>query len=113
MTAVKGERQTLPSIDGTEYPKRMSTRGGASGATAEKISGASEQLAKLRRGELTLDAYLDFRADEAVKDLASTLPTRRVQVIREAIREQLATDPVLLAMVEHVAQVGREGTRER
>ncbi len=84
-------------------------RDGASGATARRIPGGSDALMRLRRGELSLDAYLDFRADEAVRDLSKALPPDRVATIRTAIREQLATDPVLLALVDHVRNTGREG----
>lgn len=90
----------------------MSTqRGGASGAAAPKVAAGSEPLARLRRGEISLDAYLDFRADEAVRELDRALPPARVAIIRNALREQLASDPVLLALVEHVRQVGRAGDK--
>jgi hypothetical protein len=84
---------------------RMSTRGSASPGEQRSPRG-SDALQQLRRGELTLDDYLDFRADEAVKDLALVLPKHRVDVIRAAMREQLATDPVLLRMVSHLTRLG-------
>lgn len=88
----------------------MSTqRGGAGGAATQKVAAGSEPLTRLRRGEISLDAYLDFRADEAVRELGRALPPARVAIIRAAIREQLASDPVLLALVDHVRTVGREG----
>jgi hypothetical protein len=83
----------------------MSTRGSAS-ASEQRSPRGSDALQKLRRGELTLEEYLDFRADEAVKDLALALPKRRVEMIRATVREQLATDPVLLEMVSHLTRLG-------
>ncbi len=75
---------------------------GSSGALDRAGNGGSAALERLRRGEITLDAYLDFRADESVKALSGSIPEERLEMIRLAMREQLATDPVLLAMVEAV-----------
>lgn len=63
----------------------------------------------MRRGEITLDAYLDFRADESVKALAASLPADRLRMIRDTMREQLATDPVLLAMIRGITGTDPEG----
>jgi hypothetical protein len=79
-------------------------------ATAERSqSGGSAALDRLRRGEITLDAYLDFRADESVKALEGSLPADRLRMIRDTMREQLATDPVLLAMIRGVTGTDPEG----
>jgi len=91
------------------YSSLMSTGQGSSGAAARVLASGSEALGRLRRGEITLDAYLDFRADEAVRDLVGVVSAERVRTIRDALREQLATDPVLTAMVEHVARTARDG----
>jgi hypothetical protein len=81
----------------------VATRDGSSAAAPSTGAGrASDALLRLRRGEITLDEYLDFRADEAIRDIEGVLPTRRVAVIRETLRQQLAMDPVLVGMVEHL-----------
>ncbi|HVW27363.1 MAG TPA: hypothetical protein VHC69_18495 [Polyangiaceae bacterium] len=59
----------------------------------------SEALRQLRSGEITIDEYLDLRADAAVAHLTNFLTASELQTIRETIREQLTTDPVLLELV--------------
>jgi hypothetical protein len=71
-------------------------------AQAESIPrSASEALRKLKSGEFSLDDYLDYRADEAVLHLQRTgfLKPDQVEFIREMLREQLTTDPVLVELV--------------
>lgn len=82
---------------------------GKSTALDRSASGGSAELDRLRRGEITLDAYLDFRADEGVKALAGTLPAERLHMIRDTLREQMATDPVLLAMIRGITGKDPEG----
>jgi hypothetical protein len=78
---------------------------------ARTSSGASEALERLRSGDITLDAYLDFRADEGVKEIAALFPAEQVRRIREVLREQLATDPTLLATLARLTspEAGRGG----
>ena len=75
---------------------------GSSSSAAARSSGVSDPLERLRRGEITLDAYLDFRAEEGVKGLAGLFPVEKVGMIREVLREQLANDPTLVASVERL-----------
>ena len=82
---------------------------GKSAALDRSKSGGTEELERLRRGEISLDAYLDFRADESVKALAGSLPADRLRMIRDTLREQLATDPVLLSMIRGVTGKDPEG----
>jgi len=56
----------------------------------------SEALRQLRRGEITLDEYLDYQADIAVAHLKGLVDSGRLQGIRSMIREQMASDPVLV-----------------
>lgn len=62
----------------------------------------SEALRKLRTGEIGLDEYLDLRADAAVAHLTNFLTAMELQTVRETIREELTTDPVLLDLVQRV-----------
>jgi hypothetical protein len=56
-------------------------------------------LRGLERGEINLDQYLDARADEAVRHLVEKLPAEQLEFVRQSLREQLATDPVLVELV--------------
>ena len=59
----------------------------------------SDELARLHRGELSLDAYLDARSAEAVRHLEGKLSAEQLDFVRQSLREQLATDPVLTELV--------------
>lgn len=58
----------------------------------------SSLLAQVQSGQITRDQYLDFRVDEAVKHIAGQLPPEKLDVIRATLRDQLSTDPLLIAM---------------
>lgn len=62
----------------------------------------SDALAQLKAGEITLDAYLDAKADKAVLHLQGLVPAGRLRMIRELLREQLETDPVCVRLVQRV-----------
>ena len=59
----------------------------------------SEALERLGRGELSLEEYLDVRVAEATEHLAGKLPAEQLDFVRETLREQLRTDPVLVELV--------------
>ncbi len=67
------------------------------GATAEvKPSG---ELARLERGEIGLDAYLDGKVNEATQHLAAKLSPEQLAFVRQTLRSELASDPVLVELV--------------
>jgi hypothetical protein len=73
----------------------------------------SAALAELRRGELTLDAYLDFRADESVRGLRGRISAEKLELVRGEVREQLAADPVLAEIVKRVTGIEPRGGTSR
>jgi len=60
----------------------------------------SEALQKLERGELGLSEYLDVRVAEATRHLEGTLSPQQLEFVKESLREQLGTDPVLIQLVQ-------------
>jgi len=56
-------------------------------------------LERLRSGEIDVHGYMDLKVDEATAHLAS-LPASEVAAIRKMLRDQLATDPGLAALVQ-------------
>lgn len=68
------------------------------GASVEPTAG-SEALDQLTRGELTLNEYVDLRVAEATVHLDGKLPTEQLEFVRDSLREQLGTDPVLVELV--------------
>jgi hypothetical protein len=72
------------------------------GAHARRRSEGSEALAQLQRGQITLGAYLDWRADESVRALRGRVSPEKLRVARDEVREQLADDPVLVELVRQL-----------
>lgn len=66
---------------------------------AVETAHGSEALARLERGEMKLDAYLEARVGDAVRHLEGKLPPAELDFVRGALREQLETDPVLIELV--------------
>jgi len=62
----------------------------------------SESLQKLRRGEMSLDEYLDEAAEAAIGRFKGILSNQDVEVMRATLREHLRTDPITTEMVRRV-----------
>jgi hypothetical protein len=71
-------------------------------APARKHSEGSEALVRLRRGEVTLDAYLDFRVEESLKALRGLVPPAALEIARETLRAELVADPVLVELLKRL-----------
>lgn len=76
--------------------------GSAAPLGAASTSGAkvSEALSSLQRGEVSLDQYLDTRVNEATSHLAGKLNPDQLEFVKQSLREQMATDPVLVELVQ-------------
>jgi hypothetical protein len=59
----------------------------------------SEALASFSRGEITLDQYLDQRVEDASAHLEGVISPAQVDFVKQSLREQLETDPVLVELV--------------
>ena len=71
-------------------------------APAPSVAGVdATTLRRLRSGELTLDGYLDAKVAEATGHLQGVAPAA-LQAIRDALREQLASDPGFADLVRTV-----------
>ena len=66
-------------------------------APSERVSAA---LSSLQRGELSLDQYLDGRVNDATQHLVGKLSAEQLDFVKQSLREQLATDPVLVELVQ-------------
>ncbi len=69
----------------------------APAAAGVKVSAA---LSSLQRGELSLDQYLDGRVSDATSHLVGKLSPDQLEFVKQSLREQLATDPVLVELVQ-------------
>jgi len=56
-------------------------------------------LEQVQRGEVGLDAYLDGRVNDAVGHLEGRLSPEQLEFVKEELRAQLQSDPVLIELV--------------
>ncbi len=61
---------------------------------------ATTALERLRAGELTVSQYLDQKVEAATQHLAGRVSAEQLAFIHENLRAQLASDPVLLELVQ-------------
>ena len=73
--------------------------------------GATAELGQLQRGEIGVEQYLDAQVERAVAHLRPQLDPQQLDLIRATLREQLATDPLLTALVRRATRSaqGAEG----
>jgi hypothetical protein len=100
-------------IDGIGKPPSIPLPGGApapgaanapsepfrSGAAEKPSAVASGDLARLERGEIGVDAYLDARVGEATRHLEGRLSRAELEFVRKTLRTELESDPVLVELV--------------
>jgi hypothetical protein len=71
----------------------------------------SEALARLRRGELTLDAYLESLVEAGVEHLKGRMPDDRLETVRDVLRDSLREAPefqeAIQALTGHVPDTSR------
>jgi len=86
-------------LDGAAAPD--STEGAADVGRAGEAeqSAATGALERLGRGEINLDQYLDGRVADAIEHLQGRVPPAQLDFVRAALRESLASDPVLVELV--------------
>jgi len=67
-------------------------------APAEGV--ATEPLDRLRSGEISVSQYIDIKVEQATAHLDKRVGAEQLSFIRESLREQLATDPMLVELVK-------------
>jgi hypothetical protein len=86
-----------PVASGTNAPSERFGVG-----AAEKPSVAGGDLARLERGEISVDAYLDARVGAATKHFEGRLPRAELEFVRRTLRAELESDPVLVELVRRI-----------
>jgi hypothetical protein len=66
----------------------------------------SEALVRLERGEIGLDEYLDIRVADAVSHLHGKLGAEQLEFVKQSLRAELETDPVLIELVQRATGGG-------
>lgn len=68
----------------------------------QPASHESAELQALRRGEITMDEFLDRKADRAVAGLRERLSAEEAEAVRDAIRAQLEIDPYTVELLREL-----------
>jgi hypothetical protein len=69
---------------------------------------ASAALEQLRAGSIDLARYVELKVAEATSHLS--LPPAQIEGIRQALRDRLAADPLLVDLVRVAGQAGGRGS---
>ena len=72
----------------------------------------SELLSQLERGEISVDAYVQARVDQAVQAFEGRMAPEQLKLVRDALAEQMQTDPVVIELVRR-ATAGAPAARCR
>lgn len=86
-------------LDGATAPNSTDSAGDVGRAGEAERTLATGELERLGRGEITLDQYLDGRVADAIEHLHGRMPAAQIDFVRAALRESLASDPVLVELV--------------
>jgi hypothetical protein len=97
-----------PPVSGVGQPGASSTAdvGPKQGAdfkvpkAAPTQAAATEPLERLRSGEISVSQYLDIKVEQATSHLDERVSAEQLSFIRTSLREQLATDPMLVELVQ-------------
>jgi hypothetical protein len=68
-------------------------------ATTSGPRAPAELLSRLERGEISVDAYVQARVDQAVQAFEGRMAPEQLQLVRDALAEQMQTDPVVIELV--------------
>lgn len=88
-----------PPIGPTGAPAAPSAAGAKFEVGATEHAPSTGELARLERGEIGLDKYLDGKVDEATRHLANKLTPEQLAFVRQTLRTELTNDPVLVELV--------------
>jgi hypothetical protein len=96
-----------PPVTGIGQPSSSSTTEVGSKGGEFKVQKATptqavttEPLDRLRSGEISVSQYLDIKVEEATSHLDKHLSAEQLSFIRDSLREQLSTDPMLVELVQ-------------
>ena len=90
----------IGGAQGSEAPRAAEPFAVDRGAKAAPTARVSTELLSLQRGELSLDQYLDTQVNRATEHLNGKISPEQLDFVKQSLREQLGTDPVLVELVQ-------------
>ena len=99
---ISGGVADVPHVKGGEAarPSEAFSLEPAAPGAAQAGSRVSAALARVQRGELSVDQYLDGSVTEATRHLVGKLSPDQLEFVKQSLREQLSSDPVLVELVQ-------------
>jgi hypothetical protein len=94
-----GKAPPIAPPGGTEPTGAAGGSGGEFRVGGAAPSAAAGPLARLERGEIGLDQYLDARVAEATAHLAGRVTAEQLEVVKQTLRTELSSDPVLVELL--------------
>jgi hypothetical protein len=94
-----GKAPPIAPPGGAEPTGAASGSGGEFRAGGAAPAAPASALARLERGEIGLDQYLDTRVAEATSHLAGRLSAEQLELVKQTLRTELSNDPVLVELV--------------
>ena len=71
----------------------------------------SPELAKLRRGEMTLDDYIEHKAELATRHLEAVVSAEQLEIVRDTVRAQLRSNPRTMELLRRATTGERSAAR--
>jgi hypothetical protein len=78
---------------------RLRSIGSSNSAAVAPLSEEEELLRKLRTGEIDRPGYYDAMVELGLSQLRDRVTAEQLKVVRERMREEIETNPVLIRMV--------------
>ena len=97
-TGGPGAAEKKGSVEKTFHVERPETKT-AQKAGALDAAHEATPLARLRKGEIDVNGYLDLKVDQAATSLPPGLAPHEIDQIKKVLRDQMATDPGLVDLV--------------
>lgn len=69
-------------------------------AKAPPPAAESDELQRLRRGELSLNEYLDAQVEQGLRHVQHLVSAEQLEILKEVLRDELATAPDLIELVK-------------
>lgn len=88
-----------------DRPSAAASAGAASKTEASRAVSATAELERLQAGEISLDDYLQARANQAVAHLEAVVPAEQLQIIKEQLVHQMKQDPTVASLVQRATGV--------
>ena len=91
---------------------RLRSIGSATSPALSPLSEEEELLRKLCDGEISREDYYDTLVERGVAHLRGRIPAEQLQIVRESLREEVETSPVLAkVMRDAIAELPKSATR--